>query len=184
MEERKICSGSTPKNIVKIIIAMLTLIIAIILFVSYRPEYNKAREDIQLYWRAYRANESLLKTNNPMGDKNFEKENADWYEDMHARLDDAKVHLYASYGLAGVAILLLASWLYSGRAELIVTDKRVYGKAAFGKAVDLPISSIVMINKSGKKSIAISTSAGKVKFVAIKNRDEVYGTLQTLITVK
>lgn len=63
------------------------------------------------------------------------------------------------------------------RIELIVTDKRVYGIAAFSKRVDLPMDSISAIGTSIFKGIGISTASGRIKFAFIKNRDDIQKVL-------
>ena len=70
--------------------------------------------------------------------------------------------------LFAVCGIILGGILYLlfGRNELTVTDKRVYGKAMFGKRVDL---------------ISISTSSGKISFLFIKNTDKFYEIINNLI---
>ena len=59
--------------------------------------------------------------------------------------------------------------------ELTVTDKRIYGRVAWGKRVDLPQDSISALSTvSMLKGIAASTSSGAIKFLLIKNSDEIY----------
>ena len=69
------------------------------------------------------------------------------------------------------------------RCELVVTDKRVYGKAAFGTRIDLPINKISSIGLGVKlfSSVAVATSSGKIKFYLLQNREEVYQTISNAI---
>ena len=69
------------------------------------------------------------------------------------------------------------------RCELVVTDKRVYGKAAFGTRIDLPINKISSIGLGVKlfSSVAVATSSGKIKFYLLKNREEVYQIISNAI---
>ncbi len=83
----------------------------------------------------------------------------------------------AAFGLIGGLIFL---WLRS--YELTVTDKRIFGKVAFGKRVDLPVDSVsatAMIRLL--KGLAVSTSSGKISFLAIKNSDEIYSIINDLL---
>ncbi|MGN8874307.1 hypothetical protein, partial [Pseudoflavonifractor sp. HCP28S3_F10] len=114
----------------------------------------------------------------------YNREHKEFYDDMHARKSEALSFLYIAVGCAVIAAISLYKWLYYGRTTITVTDKRIYGKAAFGKEVDLPLSNIVMLHKRGKKNMIIATSAGKVRFVGVKNRNEIYGAIQTLMAVK
>lgn len=85
-------------------------------------------------------------------------------------------------GSLGLSIVLLIIYLYSSKMQITVTDKRVYGQAAFGKRVDLPIDSISAISQSAFKGLAVATSAGKIKFVGIKNRDQIHEEITKLLT--
>lgn len=76
-------------------------------------------------------------------------------------------------------VLILAWWLSS--AELTVTDKRVYGKAAFGKRVDLPLDSISAVGTSLWRGIDVGTSSGSIKFKLIKNQKEVHAAMSNLL---
>lgn len=67
------------------------------------------------------------------------------------------------------------------KMNLVVSDKRVYGQAAFGRQVDLPLDSITAIGKGIIKGIAITTASGAIKFKCIKNRDEIYDVVSKLL---
>ena len=186
MEEKVICSSSNKGDKIKLIIAVCFLVIAAVLFLMYYPKYSAALDDISLYWRAYYSNEDLYKMGSELAISPIEynRENKEFYDDMHARKSEALSFLYIAVGCAVIASISLYKWLYYGRTTITVTDKRIYGKAAFGKEVDLPLSNIVMLHKRGKKNMIIATSAGKVRFVGVKNRNEIYGAIQTLMAVK
>ena len=75
---------------------------------------------------------------------------------------------------------LIYLWLHS--YELTVTDKRIYGKVAWGKRVDLPVDSVSAIATTGVlKGVSVSTSSGKIAFLIIKNADEIYKVLNNLL---
>ncbi len=83
----------------------------------------------------------------------------------------------AALGLIGALIYL---WLRS--YELTVTDKRIYGKVAFGKRVDLPVDSVsATATIQLLKGVAVSTSSGKISFLAIKNASEIYSVINKLL---
>lgn len=76
--------------------------------------------------------------------------------------------------------VLVYFWLHS--YELTVTNKRIYGKVVFGKRVDLPVDSISATASSQfLKSVTVSTPSGKISFLAIKNSDEIYSTINKLL---
>ena len=70
------------------------------------------------------------------------------------------------------------------KVELAITNKRVYGRASFGRRVDLPLDSITAIGMSFMKGIAITTASGSVKFGCIKNRDEIYEVVGKLLMAR
>ena len=97
-------------------------------------------------------------------------------------------------GILGFEILQYAGWflmlsligvllfLWMRSYELTVTDKRVYGKVAFGKRVDLPLDSISATSTiSLLKGVAVSTASGKISFLVIKNAAEIYETVSALM---
>ena len=80
----------------------------------------------------------------------------------------------------GLICALICLWLRS--YELTVTDKRIYGKVAFGKRVDLPVDSVSATSTIQLlKGVAVSTSSGKISFLAIKNADEIYSIINELL---
>ena len=76
-------------------------------------------------------------------------------------------------------MFLVYLWLRS--YSLTVTDKRVYGKTAFGKRVDLPFDSVSSVGTSALKGIAVGTSSGKINFKLIKNQSEIHSVISTLL---
>ena len=72
-----------------------------------------------------------------------------------------------------IAILLLIVNLAINKSEIVVTEDRVYGKAVFGRRVDLPMDSISAIGTTILKGISVSTSSGIIRFVAIKNVEQI-----------
>lgn len=83
-----------------------------------------------------------------------------------------------SLGLILISILLHFS-LHS--IVLTVTDKRVYGRAAFGKRVDIPMDSISAFSSSWPKGISVASSSGRISFLMLKNRDEIYKCVSDLM---
>lgn len=78
---------------------------------------------------------------------------------------------------------VIAAILYFGtaRCKMTITDKRVYGKAAFGKRIDLPLDSISAVGTSAFKGLAVATASGRIKFYDIANQEEMHQTLSTLL---
>lgn len=70
--------------------------------------------------------------------------------------------------------------------EITVTDKRVYGKAALGKRVDLPLDSISAVSRSNFliDGIAVATSSGRISFRGISNSQKIYEAINGLLIVR
>ena len=84
--------------------------------------------------------------------------------------------------VAALALIggLIYLWLRS--YELTVTYKRIYGKVAWGKRVDLPVDSISSTATRGLfKGVSVSTSSGRISFLVIKNVDEIYKVMNNLL---
>ena len=86
--------------------------------------------------------------------------------------------------VCALVAIIIAVVLYSGLSKISinVTNKRVYGTAAFGKQVDLPSDSISALGMGMFSSIAVSTSSGKITFWGISNRDDVYKAINQLLS--
>ncbi len=83
----------------------------------------------------------------------------------------------AFFALVGGLIYL---WLRS--YEMTVTDKRVYGKVAWGKRVDLPLDSISSTaTVSLFRGVAVATSSGRIKFLMVKNSAEIFEKVNALL---
>lgn len=89
-------------------------------------------------------------------------------------------------GVVICAVLLVGLLVFKfvfAKSEITVTDKRVYGKIAFGKRVDLPLDSIssVGIGFEWLKSVTVATSSGVIKFALVRNYRDVYQGISNLL---
>lgn len=80
-----------------------------------------------------------------------------------------------------ICLFAVFVYLWLGKIEITVSDKRVFGKAAFGKRVDLPLDSISAVGTSFLKGIAVATSSGKISFLLIQNSDEIHKSVSELL---
>ena len=83
-----------------------------------------------------------------------------------------------------LVLFTFIAWIikrYLNSFEMTVTDKRIYGKIKWGRRVDLPIDSVSAVGIGAFKSIAISTSSGRISFSAIRNRNEIHETVSKLL---
>lgn len=74
---------------------------------------------------------------------------------------------------------LFYAWV--SKTSLTVTDKRVYGTAAFGKRVDLPLDKISAVGTSMLKGIAVTSASGAIKFLMIANHNEIHAAISGLL---
>lgn len=97
-------------------------------------------------------------------------------------VDDLEYIIPIATSVAAFALIggLIYLWLRS--YELTVTDKRIYGKVAWGKRVDLPVDSVSAIATIRVlKGVSVSTSSGRISFCVIKNADEIYKVMNNLL---
>lgn len=85
----------------------------------------------------------------------------------------------------GILIALTGVFLYfmMSKCSITVTDKRVIGKANFGKRVDLPLNQISAVAQGAFSSITVATSSGRIHFWSLKNRNEVFDGLSNLLKI-
>lgn len=93
-------------------------------------------------------------------------------------LFDVTMYTLIPFGVSILISIFAFVWL---RSELIVTDKRVYGKATFGRRVDLPVDSVTAISTGILKGVGVGTSSGKINFKLIKNRDEIHSVISNIL---
>ena len=86
--------------------------------------------------------------------------------------------------IMGVVLVIIAVFLliYINKCSMIVTEKRVYGIAAFGKRVDLPVDSISAVGLGYLSSVFVATSSGKISFFGIKNGYDIHKIISGLIS--
>lgn len=87
-------------------------------------------------------------------------------------------------GVALIPLLLaLLFYFWFANNQLTVTDKRIYGKVAFGKRVDLPLDSISAVAMTIVLfyGLSVSTSSGRITFYLIQKRNEVHKAISDLI---
>lgn len=84
-----------------------------------------------------------------------------------------------SLALAVFLWFFIPYWM--GKMELVVTNKRIFGKTAFGKRVDLPLDSVSAIGTSLFWGIDVGTSSGRIHFKFIKNQKGMHTLMSGLL---
>ncbi len=98
---------------------------------------------------------------------------------------DSNTALWFAIALALTLVTLLVFWAMSF-CEIVVTDKRIYGKVAFGKRVDLPMDSVsaVAVTSLVTQGVSVSTSSGRITFYYLSNRDDISSTIRELLIAR
>lgn len=92
------------------------------------------------------------------------------------------VQFHVFVPLMPFVIIGILFYICASKINLVVTNKRVYGTAIFGRVVDLPLDKVSAIGMIGLlKGINVSTSSGSIKFIMIKNVKEIYEAISTLL---
>lgn len=176
--EEKILIKSNLYNIKMIRnICIILSVVVFILFVGIEiiddmSHYNENRQEYEMgEWYG--------------DDEFFEKyPNAFHYATHDIFTDSVTFTLVIGYPMFKALVPLafgLIFYMWVSKMEMIISDKRVYGVAAFGKRVDLPLDSISAVRISIFKGIAVATSSGRIVFHGIKNRDEIHEVLSALL---
>lgn len=178
MEKEQIKIESVNNYIGKVKKVMLIAIVIAIISVIISPIIGRKGQD---YWiKAFRISEK--------SSFSYIKEDTEDYKEYKDCM--SKSDTYSTIATIGtgitiisgiVAIISIALYFYARKMRIVVTDKRVYGQAHFGKQVDLPFDSISAISKSMLKGIAVATSSGRIMFILISNRDEIYQIISELL---
>lgn len=80
-----------------------------------------------------------------------------------------------------VGVILLIAFR---KFEFVLTDKRVYGIARFGKRVDIPINQISSVSMSVLNTLSVASSSGMIAFSFMQNKYEVHKAISQIIMQK
>ena len=97
---------------------------------------------------------------------------------MFSSACEVGISIVVVLAICGLAALV---YFWLGKIQITVSDKRVFGTAAFGKRVDLPLDSISAVGTSALKGIAVSTASGNISFLMIQNSDEIHRCVSSLL---
>ncbi len=69
--------------------------------------------------------------------------------------------------------------------QMVITNKRVYGKILFGRQVDIPLDQISSVSITGLfKGISVYSNSGKVSFGNITNYKEMHNVISNLLIAR
>lgn len=182
MEEKEIITGDnifkkTVEKVLKITF-IVTVVLAIISFIScnIRDNYFEERmkifkEQLKVGWSSEEYKQSEEKY------KKLDNKCDFWW-------DTYQNTMHCAIGTGAITVVLLIFKFYASKMKIVVTNKRVYGVARFGKRVDLPIDLISAVGTCMFKGIIVSSSSGKIRFLLINNRDEIHKTISNLLITR
>ena len=94
---------------------------------------------------------------------------------------DSTAVMWVMFAIGALVLTGVIYWLTAG-AEIVVSNKRIYGKVGFGKRVDLPLDSISAVATTSDltKGVSVSTSSGRITFYFLSNRIEIAEAIREL----
>ncbi len=179
---------------VKKVFKVMVIIGAILSVIMLLSTFGEIGDDMEWYEKDYKECYSIYLEHQQEGEcgswyDSWEKCNdCEWIIDHPSKLSYALNGKFERYFLPPLMTLvafalwgaIIYFWLRS--YELTVTDKRIFGKVAWGKRVDLPVDSVsATATIRLLKGVSVSTSSGRISFLVIKNADEIYTVMNNLM---
>ena len=162
-----------------IALAIVVACFSVIRFFTAQSEYIAHANKHSRYgdWSYGAADNGSCKLCNKYVD--WSKDDVNAHAPMKYAVDQAILLLIIG---AVIAIVVVVGKRILDSYELTITDKRIYGKVAFGKRVDLPIDSISAISiRPLMKGVAVSTASGKISFLLLENVNQIYDVMNKLL---
>lgn len=76
-----------------------------------------------------------------------------------------------------LAIVFIVLYFLMWKMEITLTDKRVFGRSAFGRQVDLPLDSVSSVTLSPLGGISVGSSSGRIRWMLIEKKRDFYSAL-------
>ena len=160
-----------------IVAAVIGIIFSIILFFNRTA---RDREHYDHYYKNYLNHQERYPANHSCDFCRFIDDHPTKFDYVSYKMDSWDYVIIIPFLASILASGLIYLWLRS--YELTVTDKRIYGKVAFGNRVDLPVDSVsATATIRILKGVSVSTSSGRISFLVIKNSDEIYQVVNNLL---
>lgn len=180
MKEKEIIRSDNKVLIKKLKLIMIIFIVISlisILFFTWGDSYQKKAVDYLDYCKILHKYDKNINY-----DYCFEKTSSEEYPLWSFSETPRTIGLVGSFIFVPVTLAICLLYLMSYKTEMIVTDKRIFGKSLFGKRVDLPFDSISSISKIKLlKGISAATSSGKISFLLITNNEAIYEKISKLL---
>lgn len=151
MEEKIIVKGKFTKNNIVAIVSFILSIVSIIISLAIYDPFSPKRS-----WEGPWLHDAI----------NFECPEG----------IGAFFYLSIFFLIVGIFLLIMMN-----SCEITVTDKRVFGKSAFGKMVDLPLDKISSVGSCFPLGVKVATSSGAINFWLLSNQSEIFSSISELL---
>lgn len=96
--------------------------------------------------------------------------------------DEVKLYI-PSLIIEGVIPFVASIWvnLWISNTELTITNRRIYGKKAYGKRFEVPLCDVSFVNNTWPAGISLNCAAGQIKVPYIQNREHAFGLIHELL---
>lgn len=165
--EKKLFTARVNKKAVLLLCGLIALVTALTLL-GLNANTEKWRENTNNYrvmWDAFKTADLKASFSNALETYHF-------YQTMQ------KVT-----AVVGV-VLVVFSYVSNTGIELVITDKRVYGKAFPGKRVDIPVDSISSVGKGILNTICVASSSGKILFTFLQDSKSAFAEVNKLLVIR
>ena len=94
---------------------------------------------------------------------------------------DSNTMLWFTIAIGCLVVAIVVYYAFSN-CRITVTDKRIFGKVAFGRTIDLPIDSISAVaTTSITKGVSVSSSSGRITFFFLAKREAIAREIRNLL---
>lgn len=95
---------------------------------------------------------------------------------------DSNTGMWFMLAFGALILAVIVFWATAG-AEIVVTNKRIYGKVGFGRRVDLPLDSVsaVATTSSLTQGVSVSTSSGRITFYFLAHAGKISSEIRKLL---
>lgn len=138
-------------------------------------EYKKKEKEIEDSKLEYDESDTKV--------KQLENEKNKYIKSYENMSNGLPTNLFTFIGFLFLVITMffIIIYFYLSKMEITVTNKRVYGKKAFGQRIDLPFDVISVVGTLFLKGIVVGTASGKIRFLGIKNNKEIHKEISKLL---
>lgn len=165
--EKKLFVSKVNKKAVLLLCGLLTLVTALS-YLGINANTEKWRDNTSNYrvmWESFKTADLKASFSNALETFHF-------YQTMQ------------TITIVVGAVLVALCYVSNTGVELVITDKRVYGKAFPGKRVDIPVDSISSVGKGILNTICVASSSGRILFTLLQNSETAFEEVNKLLLTR